>query len=276
MRGKAGMLGANLLQLWDITTSRISATLDVSAEEQFPHGLALSQSGHDLYLCGTESDSVIRYTLQTPWDISTASYHSQISVAVYESVVRAVAFKPDGTRMYVVGNNQDQVHQFNLDEPWDVTSAFRATSANVAAQETAPFGLAFKSDGTKMFVVGVLQPTSIQEYSLATPWEVNSATSTASVSILSYEQYANGIAFSHDGMIAFIAGTENTTFGTGNDYITALDLPAPWSIASVSLRERFEFASPAVTPHDVAFKPDGTEMYVPDLSSSSIMQYSIG
>jgi DNA-binding beta-propeller fold protein YncE len=127
-----------------------------------------------------------------------------------------------------------------------------------------------------MFVVGVLQPTSIQEYSLSTPWEVNSATSTASVSILAYEQYANGIAFRSDGMVAFIAGTENTTLGTGNDLITAINLQSPWSIASVSLRETFELDDPAVTPHDVAFKTDGTEMYVPDLSSSSIMQYSIG
>lgn len=276
MRCKAGMLGANLLQPWDITDSRLVATLDISSQEQFPNGVFVHPDGAYLYVSGVGSDSVLKFAMQTAWDLSTAVYDSAFSVANDESVIRAVAFKPDGTVMYIVGSSSDEVIQYGLSTAWDITSATQTSSISVAGQETFPFGLAFSGDGSKMFIVGIETPASINEYALSVPWSVSSASHSDSVAIDQFEEYANGLAFSDDGKIVFVAGTERTTLGQGNDVITALDLPAPWSIASVSLRQTYELASPAATPHDIAFKSDGTEMYLADLGSSSILQYSIG
>ena len=37
--------------------------------------------------------------------------------------LRSLAFKPDGTRMYVTGNETEVIQQFTLSTPWDVTTA---------------------------------------------------------------------------------------------------------------------------------------------------------
>ena len=51
-----------------------------------------------------------------PWcDASTASYDSvSFDVGSQESSPRGVTFKPDGTKMYLIGFSSDSVHQYSL------------------------------------------------------------------------------------------------------------------------------------------------------------------
>jgi hypothetical protein len=55
-------------------------------------------------------------------------------------------------------------------DAWDVSKAFYSgVSFSVAAQESQPYGLFFKPDGTKMYVIGVVGD-DVNEYTLSTPW----------------------------------------------------------------------------------------------------------
>ncbi|MDG1949528.1 MAG: hypothetical protein P8J32_01740 [bacterium] len=68
-----------------------------------------------------------------------------------------VSFKTDGTKMYMLGYDNDTVYQYSLSSAWDVSSAsYDSVSFSVNGQESVPEGLFFKPDGTKMYVVGVV------------------------------------------------------------------------------------------------------------------------
>src|SRR5690554_2822697 len=73
---------------------------------------------------------------------------SSFSVADKETNLLGVAFSPDGTKMFVIGNDSDSVHRYYLSTPWDVTSASFVSSFSVADKETNPFGFTLSPDGT--------------------------------------------------------------------------------------------------------------------------------
>ena len=53
--------------------------------------------------------------LAAGWDLSTASYDNvSFSVSSQESYPFGIFFKPDGTKMYVMGYSSGKVHQYSL------------------------------------------------------------------------------------------------------------------------------------------------------------------
>jgi len=101
----------NLSTPWDIGSAVLYASLDVSAQATYPKGLAFSPNGAYLYTVEGEvtPDVVYVYSLSTPWDISTASYDSSVSLP---DISKAdLAIKSDGGKAYIAGG--DKVHQFS-------------------------------------------------------------------------------------------------------------------------------------------------------------------
>ena len=79
--------------------------------------------GTRMFVVGNDSDNVIQYDLSTAWDVSTATYNDSFSVSSQETLPTGVAFNDMGTRMFVVGNDSDNVIQYDLSTAWDVSTA---------------------------------------------------------------------------------------------------------------------------------------------------------
>ena len=109
-----------------------------------------------MYIIGTTNKKVYQYSLSTAWDLSTASYDSEdFSVSSQDTSPYGIAFKSDGSKMYMVGGGNDKVYQYSLSTAWDLsTASYDSVSFSVSSQDTFPCGIAFKSDGTKMYMVG--------------------------------------------------------------------------------------------------------------------------
>jgi sugar lactone lactonase YvrE len=86
-------------------------------------GLFFKPDGTKMYVIGTVGDDVNEYDLSTAWDITTASYLQNFSVAAQEINPTSIFFKPDGTKMYVVGSVGDDVNEYDLSTAWDVSTA---------------------------------------------------------------------------------------------------------------------------------------------------------
>ena len=80
--------------------------------------------------------------------------YGRFSVAAQEATPQGIFFKPDGTKMYVIGSSGEDVNEYDLSTAWDVSSASYLQNFSVAAQEATPTGIFFKPDGTKMYVIG--------------------------------------------------------------------------------------------------------------------------
>jgi DNA-binding beta-propeller fold protein YncE len=71
-----------------------------------------------------------------------------------KQIHKDVAFNNDGTKMFIVGADGDDVNEYDLSSGFDVSTASYSQNFSVSAQELVPTGIAFNTDGTKMFIVG--------------------------------------------------------------------------------------------------------------------------
>jgi DNA-binding beta-propeller fold protein YncE len=151
--------------------------------------------------------------LATPWDVSTATYDSvSKAVGTQDNTPFDVAFKPDGTKMYILGYTNDTVYQYSLSTAWNVsTASYDSISKSIGSEEIYPFGVDFKPDGTKMYIMGYSSDT-VYQYSLSTAWNVGTASyDSISKAVGSQDDSPRGVDFKSDGTKMYIMGDYNNT-----------------------------------------------------------------
>ena len=178
---------------FDVSTLQFVRDKSVRMQERTPTGMAFSSDGLKMFVVGFEKDSVNEYTLSAPFDLYRDVFVHAISVADQESTPRDVAFSNDGLKMFVVGSNQDKVHEYTLSTAFDVSTAIHVDSFSVADRESTPSGMAFSNDGAKMFVVGS-GSNNVYEYTLNSVYPITvtttSATTPTLASIVRYDPVA--------------------------------------------------------------------------------------
>jgi sugar lactone lactonase YvrE len=210
--------------------------------------------------------SALGYRLQN------ASYDSvSFSVATQDSsATEGFTFSYDGTKMYAVGTTNRTVYQYDLSTAFDVsTASYASKSFSVATQETGPRGIRFKSDGTKMYIVGSTADTVFQ-YSLSTAWDVSTASyDSVSLSVASEDTLPMGLAFSADG-------TEMYMVGGTNDSVYQYTLSTAWDLSTGSYASKsLSVASQDTSPGGVVINSDGTKLFVVGFISNAVYQYNL-
>jgi sugar lactone lactonase YvrE len=102
----------------------------------------------------TLSQSMEGASRDATYDISLATFEKTFSVADKDTQPYGIAFNTDGTKMFIVGNQGDYVYEYDLSTGFDISSAIYSQFFNVDSQDIAPSGIAFNTDGTKMFILG--------------------------------------------------------------------------------------------------------------------------
>ncbi len=191
---------------FDVSTASFVDSFSVSAQEAIPQGLAFNTDGTKMFVVGNNGDDVNEYTLTTGFDVSTASFVDSFSVSAQEANPTGLAFSADGTKMFVTGSSGDDVNEYTLTTAFDVSTASFVDSFSVATQETTPTGLAFNTDGTKMFVTGS-GGDAVNEYTLTTAFDVSTASFVDSFSVATQETSPQSLAFNTDGTKMFVVGS---------------------------------------------------------------------
>ena len=141
---------------WDLSTAVYNDQygFSVAAQELIPTGVFFKPDGTKMYVIGSIGDDVNEYNLSTAWDVSTASYVQVFSVAAQDTSPQSVFFKPDGTKMFVLGSTGDDVNEYNLSTAWNISTASYVQNFSISNQELVPEGMFFRPDGKKVYVVG--------------------------------------------------------------------------------------------------------------------------
>jgi hypothetical protein len=260
--------GADVTVNYDISNASYdNVSFSFAARENNAQGIFFKPDGTMLYIIGEQVDDVSQFSLSTPWDISTATIFREASVASQESQPRSIFFKPDGTKMYILGANGDDVNEYNLSTPWDIISISYVQNFGVGSQEFLPSGLFFKPDGTKMYVSGAYNTNGANEYSLSTPWDISTASYVQSFNVLTQDQDPGDLRFDPSGLKMFIIGNVN-------DSVFEYSLSTAWNISTASYVRSFSVSAQENTPTGFFFKPDGEKMYVIGSANERIYQYS--
>lgn len=185
----------SLSSAFDISTASYdTVSLDVSGQDTDASHFNFNANGSKIYFMGFGNDTIYQYSLSSNFDLSTATYDSvSFSVGSQETTPYGFSFNTSGTKMYVVGIDNDRIYQYSLSSAFDLSSAsYDSVSFNVTNQETGPTDIAFNGDGTKMFVTGFITD-SVYQYSLSSAFDI----STASYDSISFNASTQiGTAFS--------------------------------------------------------------------------------
>jgi sugar lactone lactonase YvrE len=257
---------------WDVNTASYSGkSFYVGNQDTFTTGLFFKSDGTKFYIVGATNDNIYQYSCSTAWDVSTASYDNKsFSVRAQETSPQALFFKSDGTKFYIVGSTTDTVYQYSCSTAWDVsTASYDTKSFSVSAQESAPTGLFFKSDGTKFYIVGTTNDT-VYQYSCSTAWDVSTASyDSVSFSVSAQETNPQALFFKSDGTKFYIVGSTNKT-------VYQYSCATAWDVSTASYGGKAFYvgAGQETTPQDIQFNDDGTKFYIVGNINDTVYQYS--
>ena len=217
-----------------------------------------------------EVTAVLDFTNAPAYIIDTASYDSvSFSVSTQESELESLAFKPDGSKLYVVGVANDTVYQYSLSTAWDLsTASYDSKSFSVATQDTSPRLVRFSTDGSKMYMGGNTNDR-IYQYTLSTDWDVSTA-SYASKSFQMTEGTFNTLfsgEFKPDG-------TKMYLLNTNGEHIYQYSLSTAWDVSTASYDSKTAEVQFAVfDAKGMCIKPDGLKLFVNN--GFAVYQYSL-
>ena len=86
---------------------------DTSAQESVG-GVTFNNDGSKMFVVGTTNNSVVEYGLTHNFDVSTASFKQTFSVDAQESNPTGLAFNNNGSKMFVVGTDGDDINEYTL------------------------------------------------------------------------------------------------------------------------------------------------------------------
>ena len=201
--GLTGIVSFNPVAVTGTTPS-----LDVGAYNFFSQGALTANTTVSFASVPTKSKwsySFVPALLGGTWDVSTASYLQGFSISTEDSSPLGLSFKPDGTKMYVVGLSGDDINEYNLSTAWDISTAVFLQLFSVNAQDTSPRSVSFKPDGLKMYVVGA-GSDAVNEYDLSTAWDVSTAVFLQLFSVAGQDALPLGIFFKPDGLKMYFIG----------------------------------------------------------------------
>ena len=190
----------NLSTPYDVSTATAGTSVSSPFSALGNYGTAnyFDPTGTYYYLTMIYNNAVARFTLSTPWDISTLG-SGQVSTVTAANSLFGIDFKTDGTIMYV--NNDHVIYAYNLSTPWDNSSSSSSTPdasytlANLGG--TGGQAIRFKSDGTEFYALK--NNNRIYIYSLSTAWDITTASYSSYYSISQSLTTPRAMALSSDG-----------------------------------------------------------------------------
>ncbi len=168
---------------YSVATATRTYELSVTANGQYPRGLAFSADGSKMFILSQGTRVIYAYDLSTPYDLSTAVIGTDsFDISSYTSLsVEGVDFNPEGTRMYLTNSrtNSSSIEQFDLSTPFEIaTSSYVGTKDISTRFSGSVYGITFGNGGTQMFI-GNYSDGRVVEYRLSTPYDVSTAALTA-------------------------------------------------------------------------------------------------
>ena len=259
--------GSLIVGTFEASTASFVDATSISDEEDTPHGIAFSSDGTKMFVIGITGDDVNEYELSTPFDVSTRTWVDATSISAQEITATGIAFSSDGAKMFVVGDTGDDVNEYELSTPFDASTLTFVDATSISEQETAPTGIAFSSDGAKMFVVGT-QGDDVNEYALSTPFDISTRTWVDATSISSQETSPSDIAFSSDGAKMFVV---DDTRDDVNEYA----LSTPFDASTLTFVDATPISEQETAPTGIAFSSDGAKMFVIGDTGKDVNEYAL-
>mgnify|MGYP003644351486 CR=1 FL=1 len=210
---------------------------------------------------GTFTGDVGFNNTESFYDLANSNYKNAFFDPTQASDPKDIFFKTDGTKLYVLDAGNDAIYQYALSTAYDVTTAtYENKSLSVSSKDTIPFGLHFKDDGTRVFIVG-LSSGNLHQYNLSSAWDISTASFSSTATIGS------------SPIALFFRGTGTQVFIQRGATLYRYPLSSAWDISTLGSTD--QNASLDVD-RGMEMSPDGTKIFVTDTNAGEIVrQYNL-
>ena len=252
---------------FDASTLTLTDATDISSQDGQPRGMAFSNYGTKMFVIDSGTDDVNEYALSTPFDASTLAFIDATGIDGQDTSPRGIAFSNDGTKMFMLGGDGDDVNEYDLSSPFDASTRSFVDATGIGGQDTSPRGIAFSNDGAKMFILGG-DGDDVNEYDLSSPFDASTRSFVDATGIGGQDTSPRGIAFSNDGTKMFMLG------GDGDD-VNEYDLSAPFDASTRRFIDATSISEQETDPQGIAFSNDGAKMFVIGDAGDDVNEYDL-
>ena len=235
--GADNILQYNLTTAFDITSATLEKSVLIQTVEDAPEDVKFNSDGTVIFILGTGGNGIDRWSLSTPYDISTIIDILNPTETSIGGDPRGLAFNNDGTKMFVLNQTNTRVEEYNLSTPYNPDTKTLTNTLTNATSSNFHQGLGFNADGSKMFVVKAKggggssdADNKIDEYALSTAFDISSSSATLTGTFSpthSSDEYLSGIAFNG-------SGTKMYHINWSGDEVREYSLSCPFKVTSSS------------------------------------------
>jgi len=183
---------------------------------------------------------------------SAAPTHvTEFSIAAQEDIPTGIAFNSDGTKMFIVGIDGDDINEYSISVAYDLSSTVTHLDELPTTGSSAPQDLAFNANGTEVFIVDT--GGNLLSWTLASAYDVSNPTANHDIDL---GGTLRGLKFNNNGSKMFV-------FNETNDSVVQYTLSTAYDPSTRS-STTVSYVSTVVTEHHqgIAFSSDGTKMYL--------------
>ena len=231
VQNNADVFRYDLGTAWDVTTAKFSGKVfnTYPFTQYQSNDMRIGDSGTKMYVIQDYEDSIGQFTLQTAWDPSTATFDGFFTLTLdYETAPRCMAWKPDGTKFYLYGTTGDNITEFDVTTPWDLTGTVTYSGESGAINNNL-FSIDWNGDGTQ--IAGATTSSDLlYYYSVGTAYDITTLnTSGSNISITTLDNNPYTFRWMNSGTMVTVSGTQydpdivTATVGTAYDP-TTIDL----------------------------------------------------
>ncbi len=207
------------------------------------------------------------------YDILTAKFNStSSSVASVDTNILDMFIKPDGLRVYLLGNGTDKIYQWNLPTAFDTSTVGSVTDgASPTLEGSLPTAMFMSFNGKKVYIGDSDGTPSIDEYDLTTAYDITTLVFTGN-STTPQDGFITGLVLSPDGKRMWELG--NTA---PNEKIYESDLSVPGDVSTAIFNgNTFDVSTQTTFPQGMDITLDGKTLVIVSNNPDSFFQYTFG
>jgi uncharacterized Zn-binding protein involved in type VI secretion/6-phosphogluconolactonase (cycloisomerase 2 family) len=268
-------IGSGITISEDISVASLART-SASIPDNDVRDVKFNNDGTKVFVLGRANDDVYEYSVETAWNVSSITLVRTLDISVVSSTqgdnaANSIEFNTDGTKLFVLGQGQDNVDEYALSTAFDLSTASFTRSLDISGQEILPYGVTFNNDGTKMYITG-RSGDDVNEYVLTTGFDISTASYSQRYSIAQGSGRPSAVRFNSDGTKMFVL--EGGTDGEGHNTIYQYTLTTAFDVSTASYSNKsFSVVDEENKARGFCFGDNGTQLYVVGWRGDDINQY---
>jgi len=198
---------------WDVGSATATSSFDLSDivgsrnQGSVAHGLWFRKDTGRSFFVFNRTE-VFRFDTDTPWDVAGARLAGYADVSDVVRRGHDIDLHPDGTVLYVDDRGKGAVHQFRMDEAWDLSTLAFEVSLDISEQEKAVRGLEFRRDGRRFFVMDTSR-REVLEYEVPEAWSIRGAVYHGAFLVAGQAGNPRSVTWKPDGRCFYVTDTSD-------------------------------------------------------------------